>query len=135
MDNSTRLYRLQQWSKDIQNRAESGLTVSEWCRQNNVTRYQYYYRQRILRRMAAAQLRLSEAPSEEEKPDFVQVGTDICSRGFSSGQPDIQPDIEDVPSIKNTATACIRIHDADILVAECTSEDLIRRILKAVQSC
>lgn len=44
-------YRLQQWAaqiQDCQNRPE-GMLVSDWCRQNNITKANYYYRLKRVR--------------------------------------------------------------------------------------
>ena len=45
MDKVTRQFRLQQWAEALRDHKESGLTVMEWCRRHNVSKYQYYYRQ------------------------------------------------------------------------------------------
>ena len=44
-------YRLQQWAaqvQDCQNRPE-GMLVDDWCRQNNITKANYYYRLKCVR--------------------------------------------------------------------------------------
>lgn len=41
--------RLKQWAEMVQSRNESGLTVSEWCRQNGVNLKTYYYRLKRVR--------------------------------------------------------------------------------------
>ena len=44
-------YRLQQWAaqvQDCQNRPE-GMLVEDWCRQNNITKANYYYRLKCVR--------------------------------------------------------------------------------------
>ena len=44
-------YRLQQWAaqvQDCQNRPE-GMQVADWCRQNNITKANYYYRLKCVR--------------------------------------------------------------------------------------
>ena len=46
MDKVTRQFRLQQWAEALRDHKESGLTVMEWCRRHNVSKYQFYYRQR-----------------------------------------------------------------------------------------
>ena len=45
MDKVIRQFRLQQWAEALRDHKESGLTVMEWCRLHNVSKYQYYYRQ------------------------------------------------------------------------------------------
>ena len=46
-----RNYRLQQWEvqiQDCQNRPE-GMLVEDWCRRNNITKANYYYRLKCVR--------------------------------------------------------------------------------------
>ena len=38
-----REYQLQQWGKMAQDRAESGLTVKDWCESRGLTEHTYYY--------------------------------------------------------------------------------------------
>lgn len=47
-----REYQLQQWSKMVQERSESGLTVKDWCEARGLTEYTYYYRLRKIRQAA-----------------------------------------------------------------------------------
>ena len=55
MDKVTRQFRLQQWAEALRDHKESGLTVMEWCRLHNVSKYQFYYRQREVSAFCAAQ--------------------------------------------------------------------------------
>ena len=41
--------KLKRWAEMVQSRKESGLTVSEWCRQNGVNLKTYYYRLKRVR--------------------------------------------------------------------------------------
>ena len=46
---ATKQIRLQHWRSVIQDRAESGLTVKEYCEQHNITKDSYYYWLRTVR--------------------------------------------------------------------------------------
>ena len=50
-------YRMQEMHKMIQSRADSGLTVSEWCQQNNFSEGSYYYWLRKIRNNAVAEMK------------------------------------------------------------------------------
>ena len=50
---ATKQIRLQHWRKVIQDRAESGLTVKEYCEQHNITKDSYYYWLRTVRETKA----------------------------------------------------------------------------------
>ena len=46
----TKKIRLQEWSKIIRDRIDSGLTIDRYCREHNITRDAYFYWLRQLRR-------------------------------------------------------------------------------------
>ena len=123
MDETTRQFRLQQWAEALRDRKESGLTVKEWCRLHNVSKYQFYYRQREVRKHAAQFLALQ--PVQADKPAFVEVSHALRS----------QPAAPDTDPVLSRVTACIRAGNADIFVSDETSEELLAKILRAVRSC
>ena len=123
MDKVTRQFRLQQWAEALRDRKESGLTVKEWCKLHNVSKFQYYYRQKEVRKHAAQYLALQ--PVQTDKPVFVEVAQAQQSRPV---RPDTNPSLSRV-------SACIRTGNADILVSDETSEELLVKILRAVRSC
>jgi len=51
-----REYRLSHWSKIIQERLQSGVSIKAYCRQNGICRNTYFYWQRRLRAAACEQL-------------------------------------------------------------------------------
>ena len=53
--------RLAQWSQIIQERAASGLSIEQFCKQNGVARNRYFYWQRKLREATAQQLAQPQA--------------------------------------------------------------------------
>ena len=123
MDKVTRQFRLQQWAEALRDHKESGLTVMEWCRLHNVSKYQFYYRQREVRKHAAQFLALQ--PVQAGKPAFVEVSHALRS----------QPAVPDTDPVLSRVTACIRAGNADIFVSDETSEELLAKILRAVRSC
>ena len=123
MDKVTRQFRLQQWAEALRDHKESGLTVMEWCRLHNVSKYQLYYRQREVRKHAAQFLALQ--PVQADKPAFVEVSHALRS----------QPAAPDTDPVLSRVTACIRAGNADIFVSDETSEELLAKILRAVRSC
>ena len=48
MDKVSRQFWLHQGAKSLRDSKESGLTVVEWCKLHNVSKYQYYYRQSVM---------------------------------------------------------------------------------------
>lgn len=75
MREATRI-RLANWTTLIQARCESGLTVDEWCAQNNVTRDAYYYWLKKVRKQALLSVQTSNAlvaTDDYETSDFVRL--------------------------------------------------------------
>ena len=52
---ATRQYRLRQWQAILHDRAESGLSVKEYCLAHNITKDCYYYWQKLVREAAIAE--------------------------------------------------------------------------------
>ncbi len=59
-DLKTQLH-MQEWAKLIEARQDSGLSIKEWCRQNNLPESRYYYYLKKLRLTACGSL-----PSEKQ---------------------------------------------------------------------
>ena len=57
MREETRRIRLQEWSRIIQNRIESGLTIDKYCSEHNISRDAYMY---WLRQLRAAEIARKE---------------------------------------------------------------------------
>ena len=49
-----RQFRIRQWADAIKDQQSSGLTVDQWSAAHEVTRYQFYYRQRVVRKELAS---------------------------------------------------------------------------------
>ena len=61
-------YRLEEWSGMLQQRKESGLSVKEWCREQGLAEYTYYYRLRKLRQAACTALEQAQPVQLAEVP-------------------------------------------------------------------
>lgn len=61
----TRRMKLQQWTEIIRSRIESGLTVDEFCEQNDVTRANYYYWLKKIRQSACDHLPAVNQPTNK----------------------------------------------------------------------
>lgn len=52
---ATRQFRLQQWQNIFHERAESGLTVKDYCRSHGISKDSYYYWLKVAREAAIAE--------------------------------------------------------------------------------
>jgi hypothetical protein len=73
---------MQEWAKLIEARQDSGLSIKEWCRQNNLPESQYYYYLKKLRLAACESL-----PSESRDgsqfalvPNHARVSNPVAMR-------------------------------------------------------
>lgn len=57
-------FRLEQWTKLIQNCKASCMTINEWCELNNVSPHAYYYWLRKIRMTAAQELPTLQSEQE-----------------------------------------------------------------------
>lgn len=103
---ATANYRLCAWEEIIRRRTESGLTVKEWCRQNNISRDQYFYWLR----------KVKEAAIKSAGTEFVEISPSACA---APGLPE--------------AKAVLLIGDVSVLVNEGTAEDLMIRAIRAAR--
>ena len=53
-------YRMDQWSKVIQRRMESGQTITDFCEAEGIKKHQYFYWQRKLREAACTDLSVAD---------------------------------------------------------------------------
>ena len=86
---------LQNWSDKELARQESGLTVTEWCRQEKISTSAYYYRLRKIRESLCKQI---PVPVTEIKEN---TETDHAAIRIVSG--DLKVESSDVPSEKIAA--------------------------------
>ena len=112
--------RRQSWSLMLQNQAESGLTIREWCRQNGISLKCFYYR----RRQGQAMLLGSVQPSA-----FAEL---------------VMPEAENAEPEEHVQTAPVRsgfmpqltisIGDIVIGVDRDTPEDLVGQVLRTIRN-
>lgn len=56
--------RLKQWAEMVRQRNESGLNVSQWCRQNGINQKTYYYRLNRVRKALCGEVEKHEIVPE-----------------------------------------------------------------------
>ena len=119
--------RLKQWSQQIrecQNRPV-GLTIDDWCRQQGITKANYYYR---LRRVRQAILNYTAEENGDRKqiPDFVELP--VPAGRLSP----VIPKEQTMPE-KSSASAVIRGNNGIAIdVFPETSPELLHALMKAL---
>jgi len=110
---------LNEWAARFSDQKSSGLTVRQWCEQNNFSIHTYNYWKHVLKEELASQI----------LPDIVPVPL-----------PEIQTQTLSVPAANSCltnrpirATAKLTINDLSIEFDSDISEDFLRTIIKAVR--
>lgn len=119
---------LTQWSTKFQDQAASGLTVKEWCSQNNVSVYAFYYWKRIAK----------EAYVDSIIPDIVPVASSLPAFGESSAVDTPQQlsnsrDLYNFSKSTSHDTITISVGDTRIEIGSSASDEMILAVVKAVR--
>ena len=118
---------LTQWSTKFQEQASSGLTVKEWCSQNNVSVYAFYYWKRIAK----------EAYVDSIIPDIVPVASSLPAFSETSvDTPQQLPDSRDLYNFSKSTShdsITISVGDTRIEIGSSASDEMILAIVKAVR--
>ena len=114
---ATRRFRIQQWSQIIHDRVQSGMTIKEYCRKNQLSRDAYFYWARIIKEQAITELTVTEQ-------QFVEL---------PASREDIAPTIYP-GSGSEYSELLLTVGQVQITVTEKTSSDLLSRTLEVVRN-
>ena len=106
--------RLHEWAAVIKEARESGLSVRQWCKTNNVTEQQYYYWLKKIRKNITDQMPFEE-PQPENKTAFIPIEV-----------------TEPALPVKSTSKITIIKDDIHIEVQETINEDLMMNIVRSL---
>ena len=106
--------KMQQWAIMIKTCRESGLSVREWCRQNNISEQSYYYWLKKIRKTV-----IEQSPVQEEasitKTSFIPIEYN-----------------HSVSEEKKVSKIIIKKDDIHIDVPETIAEDLMINIVRSL---
>lgn len=107
--------RLQEWTRMIQEckSRPAGMTIGEWCAQHNITKCDYYYRMRAVRKAC-----IEAVPTEVVQQAIVPVSMELLN----------PVDNYPVPS-DATETIELMFHGVNIKVTHQTSDELLKKVL------
>ena len=105
--------RMEQWKQLIEECQKSEMSVTAWCKENNVSESSYYYYLKRFRQQAIASLTV---PMETESKTIFKK-------------------VEVSPYLSNPSAAVVlRLPQATLEIAEGTSQQTIQAVLLALQS-
>ena len=111
-----RAIQLKNWKEEVESQMSSGMTVSEWCRANNIVPKNYYYH---LRRVREFFIEFNE--QQAEKQEIVSL-TEI-----SKPLPKLEPE--------HAANVVIRKDGMEVEVPENISPQMLKLLLQGLKSC
>lgn len=106
-------YRLEQWTRLIQDCQSSGMRVDEWCEANGVTHHAYYYWLRKVRKAACQDL--SVTSKMESSTHFKQL--------------EVQ-----VPTANTQAAVIIHLPSATLEIQNGATQQTVEAVLLALKS-
>ena len=113
--------KLAEWAPHIADQKASGLTVTAWCEQNNISRDKFFYWKRLLKDEAVSQM----------LPDIVP----ITLPSVSTETPTLNSDGTSCTTCTTAPTSAARvlINGITIELNSNASESLISHLIKAVR--
>ncbi len=102
-----------QWQELIKDQSQSGLTIREWCRKNNMSHGKFYYWQRIIREEALIK---AGTLAVTGKTQFVEV----------------KPSVAEIKSNKQSSCAVLRSNGNEIEVFNGADPNTLSLILNLI---
>ena len=116
---------LQEWTVRFAEQKASGLTVRQWCKQNNLSFHTYNYWKHLLK----------EEVVEQALPDIVPLSLPVLSDSVSS----LETTVPDVRSIRanrsirsNNSNVQMQINSISIEIDSSVSEEFLYKLIRAV---
>ena len=107
---------LQEWTVRFADQKASGLTVRQWCEQNNLSFHTYNYWKHLLK----------EEVVDQALPDIVPVSVPALSESVHSLEI-TKPEIR-----SNSSNVEMQVHGISIEIDASVSEEFLSKLIKAV---
>ena len=124
--------KLEAWASHFAEHKASGLTVADWCQQNNISKHSYFYWKRRLKDETVSQalpeivpLAFSPVPVSVSNSQVLTPIQDQSCKGCTS--------CANCTIFSTDSCVCIHMHDITVELGPSASEELICRIIKAVR--
>ena len=111
------------WNSHFKDQASSGLTVKNYCLQNNISLYAFYYWKRIAK----------ESFVDSILPDIVPLSANPESNNTLVASPEVLSESRNLYNSLDSARTHISAGDINIDIGPNASDELILSIIKAVR--
>lgn len=118
-------YRLREWASMIRecNQRQVGMSVDEWCNSHSITKANYYYRMKQVRKAC-----LEAIPKEPaEQSSVVPVPAELMTMEIPADAIQIQSGQSVSASLE------IKVNDITLCVTELTSSELLTKVLQVIR--
>ena len=117
---------LQEWTVRFADQKASGLTVRQWCEQNNLSFHTYNYWKHLLK----------EEVVDQTLPDIVPLSLPVLSDSDSSLET-AAPEIRSIRANRairsNASNIKLQINDVTIEIDTSVSEEFLSKLIRAVR--
>lgn len=119
-----RQYRLREWASMIRecNQRPVGMSVDEWCNSHSITKANYYYRMKQVRKAC-----LEAIPKEPAEQSVVPVPAELMTMEIPADATQIQSGQSVSASLE------IKVNDITLCVTELTSSELLTKVLQVIR--
>lgn len=115
---------IENWIEIIKDQKQSGLRISEYCRQHGLSRNTFFYWQRIIRERL---LTTTEQPQETGSPRMVEL---IPGQQHNVAVAVIP--VREIAEPVRCSSLTLMINDISIIIDENTSASLLKRTIEVV---
>ena len=135
MNNKQKLHqiKLAQWATRFQEQASSGLTVKEWCRDNNFTIHTYNYWKHKLKLEYIDSMLPEQHDIVALTPDLLQSSNALQSQSPHASYSLPSCVSSDPLDLHGNSSFCISCGDIRISVGSSVSEEKLFMLIKAVR--
>jgi len=119
-------FRLNKWAEIIRECKTSGIKVSEWLAQNNISKDQYYYWQRKVKDACLESMQMKQATFVELPADIPASNTQVSIRKAHIKPKAKQVDITPMPA------ATLKLNCVALDIYDNASPEFIKNMLEAI---
>lgn len=123
---------LREWALMVQQRQESGLPATEWCKQNGIPIDTYHYRLKQVRKAVLEYNELLPVKRDYQPTGPVLVKVDTSFPAEQPSAPGIPPATEAIPPAGESSSFHLKLANAILDIPVGTRAEDIAEVLKAV---
>lgn len=126
------------WVSRLQQQAESGLPVKQWCQENGVTKNAYYYWKRLIKETYADSVVPEIVPLYSEEPTSIESATPIPLLPEPQQTPN-KPELHnsrESRELRNlqTNTVTVSSNNISIDIYASASNELVAKIIEVIRN-